>query len=159
VIDVLYAALGLAGAATAFVLEPLRIALGVAGALVLATIGARTLWSAFRVRLGGEADEEVAGPRRAFLTALAATASNPLTIATWAALFAAAGSGTTTAAPLPLLLGVALGTLTAFSALSGLLALARRRLGERLLALIDAVAGAGLLGFAGLLAYRTAADS
>jgi putative LysE/RhtB family amino acid efflux pump len=159
VIDVLYAALGLAGVATAFELEPLRIALGVVGALVLAAIGVRTLWSAFRVRLGGEVAEEVAGPRRAFLTALAATASNPLTIATWAALFAAAGSTTATAAPLPLLAGVALGTLTAFSALSGLLALARRRIGERMLTWIDAVAGAGLLGFAGLLAYRTAADS
>jgi putative LysE/RhtB family amino acid efflux pump len=158
VIDALYAALGLAGAATAFELEPLRIALGVAGALVLGTIGARTLWAAFRVRMGGEADKEVAGPRRAFLTALAATASNPLTIATWAALFAAAGSGTASAAPLPLLLGVALGTLTAFSALSGLLALARHQVGERMLAWIDALAGAGLLGFAGLLAYRTAAN-
>lgn len=159
VIDALYAALGLAGAATAFELEPFRIALGALGALVLGAIGARTLWSAFRVRLGGEVPDEVAGPRRAFVTALAATASNPLTIATWAALFAAAGSGTATAAPLPLLVGVSLGTLTAFSALSGLLALARRRMGERLLGVVDAVAGAGLLGFAGLLAYRTAADS
>jgi putative LysE/RhtB family amino acid efflux pump len=158
VIDVLYAALGLAGAATAFELEPFRIALGVVGALVLGTIGVRTLWSAFRVRLGAEAPEEVAGPRRAFLTALAATASNPLTIATWAALFAAAGGDTATASPLPLLAGVAVGTLTAFSALSGVFALARRRVGERVLGVIDAVAGAGLLGFAGLLAYRTAAD-
>ena len=159
VIDALYAALGLAGAATALEHEPLRIALGVGGALVLAVIGARTLWSAFRVRLGGEADEEVAGPRRAFVTSLAATASNPLTIATWAALFTAAGSGAATASPLPLLAGVALGTLTAFSLLSGLLALVRTRMGERLLALIDVVAGVGLLGFAGLLSYRTATDA
>jgi putative LysE/RhtB family amino acid efflux pump len=159
VIDVLYASLGLAGAATALEVEPLRIALGVVGALVLGVIGARTLWAAFRVRLGGEAAEEVARPRRAFVTALAATASNPLTIATWAALFAAAGSGTATADPLPLLAGVAVGTLTAFSLLSGVLALVRTRMGERLLGLIDAVAGAGLLGFAGLLAYRTAADA
>jgi threonine/homoserine/homoserine lactone efflux protein len=156
VIDALYAALGLAGAATAFELEPLRIALGIVGAVVLAAIGTRTLWSAFRVRLGGESDDEVAGPRRAFVTALAATASNPLTIATWAALFTAAGSGTATAAPLPLIAGVALGTLTAFSLLSGLLAVVRTRIGEQLLALIDVVAGAGLLGFAGLLSYRTA---
>ena len=46
--------------------------------------------SAFRVRLGGESLDEVASPRRAFATALAATASNPLTIASWAAIFAAA---------------------------------------------------------------------
>jgi len=157
-IDALYAALGLAGAATALEVEPLRVAFGVVGVLVLAGIGARTLWSAFRVRLGGESDEEVAGPRRAFLTALAATASNPLTIATWAALFTAAGGGAAGASPLPLLAGVALGTLTAFSLLSGLLALVRAHLGERLLALFDVVAGAGLLGFAGLLGYRTSAD-
>jgi threonine/homoserine/homoserine lactone efflux protein len=37
-------------------------------------------------------------------------------------------------------------------------AAAWRRAGERLLATIDVVAGAGLLGFAGLLAYRPAAD-
>ena len=39
------------------------------------------------------------------------------------------------------------------------LGLGRTRLGERLLAVMDAVAGAGLLGFAGLLAYRTSADA
>ena len=62
------------------------------GAVVLVALGARTLWSAFRVRLGGEADSEVATPRRAFATSLAATASNPLTIASWAAVFAAAST-------------------------------------------------------------------
>ena len=91
-IDLLYAALGLAGAASLLELDALRIVLGVAGALVLGAIGARTLWAAFRVRLGGEAEEEVATPRRAFATALAATASNPLTIATWAAIFGAASA-------------------------------------------------------------------
>ena len=91
-IDLLYAALGLAGAASLLELEELRIAFGLLGAGVLAYIGYRTLWSAFRVRLGGESEAEVATPRRAFATAVAATASNPLTIATWAAIFAAAGA-------------------------------------------------------------------
>ena len=50
----------------------------------------RTLRDAFRVRLGAETDDEVASPRRAFATSAAATASNPLTIASWAAVFAAA---------------------------------------------------------------------
>ena len=62
------------------------------GAAVLVALGLRTLWSAFRVRLGGEHDDEVATPRKAFLTSLAATASNPLTIASWAAVFAAAST-------------------------------------------------------------------
>ena len=160
-IDLLYAALGLAGAATLLEAEALRLAFGLIGAGVLAYIGGRTLWAAFRVRLGGEAEEEVATPRRAFATAVAATASNPLTIATWAAIFTAAGAAAvgdaaTTAPGAALLLGgVAAGTLTAFTALSVLVALVRARFGPRLLATVDVVAGAGLLGFAGVLAWRT----
>ena len=132
---------------------------------MLAVIAARTLWAAFRVRLGGEASEEVATPKRAFATAVAATASNPLTIATWAAIFAAASSaslggaaGTPTGAGL-LLGGVGLGTLSAFSFLTLLTTLGRSRFGPRLLATVDVVAGTGLLGFAGVLGWRTAHDS
>lgn len=164
-IDLLYASLGLAGAATLLEIDALRIALGAVGALVLAAIGAHTLWAAFRVRLGGELPAEVATPRRAFATSVAATASNPLTIATWGAIFAAASTaslgdiaGSPAGAAL-LLGGVALGTLTAFAALSGLVSLVRHRFGPRLMALVDGVAGAGLLGFAGLLGWRTAQDA
>ena len=164
-IDLLYAGLGLAGAATLLEADALRIGFGIFGALVLAVIGARTLWAAFRVRLGGEAAEEVATPRRAFATAVAATASNPLTIATWAAIFSAAsaaavGDAATSASGAALMLGgVALGTLTAFTALSLLVSLVRERFGARLLATVDAVAGTGLLGLAGLLGWRTVSES
>ena len=164
-VDLLYAALGLAGAASLLDVEALRVSFGVIGALVLAVIGARTLWGAFRVRLGGEAFEEVATPRRAFATAVAATASNPLTVATWAAIFAAAstasvaGAASSTAGAMLLLGGVGLGTLSAFSVLTALVALVRSRFGPQLLATVDVVAGAGLLGFAGLLGWRTAHDS
>jgi threonine/homoserine/homoserine lactone efflux protein len=163
-IDLLYASLGLAGAASLLEIDALRLSLGALGALVLALIGARTLWAAFRVRLGGEVPAEVATPRRAFATALAATASNPLTIATWAAIFAAAstaslgGAGETATDAALLLVGVGCGTLTAFATLSGLVALVRNRFGPRLLTTVDVVAGAGLLGFAGLLGWRTAHD-
>jgi putative LysE/RhtB family amino acid efflux pump len=162
-IDLLYAGLGLAGAASLLEIDALRLVLGALGAVLLAAIGVRTLWTAFRVRLGGEAPAEVATPRRAFATALAATASNPLTIATWAAIFAAAstaslGGGSAPDAAL-LLGGVACGTFTAFTALSTLVAVVRGRFGPRLLAAVDAVAGAGLLGFAGLLGWRTAHDA
>jgi putative LysE/RhtB family amino acid efflux pump len=165
VIDLLYAALGLAGAASLLEIDALRIVLGVTGALVLGAIGARTLWAAFRVRLGGEHAEEVATPRRAFATALAATASNPLTIATWAAIFAAASAASvgnaadSAPAAIAMLAGVGLGTLTAFTALSTLVSLVRGRFGPRLLASVDGIAGAGLLGFAGVLCWRTAQDS
>jgi threonine/homoserine/homoserine lactone efflux protein len=165
VIDLLYAGLGLAGAASLLEVDALRLAFGMIGALVLAVIGARTLWAAFRVRLGGESDEEVASPGRAFATAVAATASNPLTIATWAAIFTAAsaaavGDAATSADGAALMLGgVALGTLTAFSALSLLVALVRQRFGPRLLTTVDIVAGSGLLGFAGLLGWRAVSES
>jgi threonine/homoserine/homoserine lactone efflux protein len=164
-IDLLYAALGLAGAASLLEADALRVAFGVVGALVLGVIGVRTLWGAFRVRLGGESEQEVASPRRAFATAVAATASNPLTIATWAAIFTAASAAavgdaaTSTGSAALMLGGVALGTLTAFTTLSVLVALVRQRFGPRLLATVDVVAGAGLLGFAGLLGWRAVHES
>jgi putative LysE/RhtB family amino acid efflux pump len=164
-IDLLYAGLGLAGAASLLEADALRLAFGLLGALVLGLIGARTLWAAFRVRLGGESEEEVASPRRAFATAVAATASNPLTIATWAAIFSAAsvaavGDAATSASGAALMLGgVALGTLTAFTALSLLVTSVRQRFGPRLLITVDVVAGSGLLGFAGLLGWRAVHES
>jgi len=52
-------------------IDPLRVTLGVTGAVVLARVGLRTLWSAFGIRLGGEVEEEVASPRRALNAASA----------------------------------------------------------------------------------------
>lgn len=159
-IDTLYAAAGALGAAGALALTPLRQAAGVIGTAVLAFLGVRTLWSAFRVRLGGEAVEEVASPRRAFVTALGATASNPLTIASWAAVFAAAS--TTGAAAqggsLALLAGVGLGSLTWMTLLAAGVACARRLIGDRLLRAVDVLAGAGLLAFAAALGVRTLSE-
>jgi putative LysE/RhtB family amino acid efflux pump len=157
VVDTLYAAAGAAGAAGLLAIEPLRLAFGLLGAAVLAVLGARTLWSAFRVRMGGESSQELATPRAAFVTALGATASNPLTIASWAAVFAAAstaGAGGGAA----LLAGVGLGSLTMMSLLAGGVSVARRWVGPRLLRTVDGVAGAGVLGFGALLAYRTLRD-
>lgn len=161
IIDTLYAAAGAAGAAGLLAIDPLRLAFGCVGAVVLLALGARTVWSAFRVRTGGETVEEVASARRAFATALAATASNPLTIASWAAVFAAAstagaaahGGGTAL-----LLAGVGLGSLSWMCMLAGGVALARRSLGPRALRAVDALSGAGLVGFGGVLAWRTLRD-
>src|SRR3954469_10272635 len=75
VIDASYASLGALGAGRLLDVDALRLGLGLTGAAVIAVLGARTLWSAFRVRLGGEAHEEVSSARRAFATSLAATAS------------------------------------------------------------------------------------
>jgi putative LysE/RhtB family amino acid efflux pump len=161
-IDALYAALGVLGASALLEIDALRIALGLVGAAFLAYLGARTLWSAFRIRLGGEVPEEVSTPRRAFLTSLAATASNPMTIASWAAIFTAAstadlvGEGFTASA---LVAGVAVGTFSWFFALSLALSVVRRRVGERLLIAVDVVSGVALLGFAALLGWRTVSDA
>jgi putative LysE/RhtB family amino acid efflux pump len=157
VIDTLYAAAGAAGAAGLLAIEPLRLVFGLLGAAVLAVLGGRTLWSAFRIRMGGESREELATPRAAFLTALAATASNPLTIASWSAVFAAASTAGADGGAL-LLTGVGLGSLTWMTILAGGISAARRWVGPRLLRTVDGVAGAGVLGFGALLAYRTLRD-
>jgi threonine/homoserine/homoserine lactone efflux protein len=158
-VDLGYAALGLAG--TARVLdqtEAVRLTFGFVGAAVLVSIGVRTMWIGFRARFGLETDEEVATPRRAFATAFAATALNPLTIALWTAAASAAVSGgsRSTAGTVALLVGVGLGTLTWYTAFAGAIALTRRRIGPRLLAAIDIGAGAGILGFGAYLGFRTA---
>src|SRR3954462_11355904 len=161
IIDTLCAAAGAAGAAGLLAIDPLRLAFGILGAGVLAVIGVRTLWSAFRVRTrgervgevpaprGGETLDEVASPRRAFATALAATASNPLTIASWAAIFAAASTAGAVAASgtIPLLLGVGLGSMSWMVLLTGGVALARHGVGARFVRAVDVLAGAGLLAF------------
>jgi putative LysE/RhtB family amino acid efflux pump len=160
IVDALYAAAGAAGAAPALTIDSVRTVFGIVGAIVLIALGSRTLWSAFRVRLGGEADSEVASPRRAFATSLAATASNPLTIASWAAIFTAAGAaGAAEGAGVAVLLaGVGLGSMTWMAILATGVSVTRRWVGDRTLRAVDGLAGAGLLGFGGLLAYRTLND-
>ena len=156
VVDALYAAAGAAGAASLLTIGPLRLILGLVGAAVLVALGIRTLISAFRVRQGLELPSEVAGPRRAFLTALAATASNPATIASWAAIFAAAsvaGATDSSGGAAALVAGVALGSLAWVTMLAIVVAVVRRAAGERALRTADAIAGVGLLGFGGALAY------
>ena len=155
-IDGLYAAAGAAGAAPLVEITSIRDVLGVLGALVLIALGLRTLTSALRVRLGHEAAIEVSTSRRAFLTALGGTASNPSTILSWAAIFAAAetaGAGRGSAAAMLLVGGVALGSLAWVSALTFGVTLARRNLGARALRLADCLAGAGMLGFGAALGY------
>jgi len=162
VVDATYALLGALGAGRLLEIDALRLALGLAGAGVLIALGARTLWSAFRVRLGGESVEEVGTPGRAFLTSLAATASNPSTILSWAAVFAAASTASSvdgTSDTLLLCLGVGAGTLTWFTTLSLTMAAIRSRVGDRLLAFVDVGSGIGLLVFGGILGIRAAREA
>jgi len=157
-VDTVYAGLGAAGVARLVEVGWLRPVLGALGAGVLAWIGARTLWAAFRVRAGAEADEEVATAPAAFATALAATASNPLTIASWAAAFAAASTADLVNGWGPaalVVVGVGVGSLAWHVVLSVVSGRLGRRSGPRALRAVDAVSGGAILGFAGLLAWRS----
>ncbi|MGO8055761.1 LysE family transporter, partial [Rhizobium leguminosarum] len=86
------------------------------------------------IRIGGEKGEELATPKRAFVVALGATASNPLTIASWAAVFAAASTAGAAegAAVLTLLAGVGLGSMAWMAVLTGGVSLLRRHVGDRM---------------------------
>jgi putative LysE/RhtB family amino acid efflux pump len=95
------------------------------------------------------------------MTSLAGTASNPLTIASWAAVFAAAstaGAARTTAAAALLVAGVACGSFTSVSVLASGVAILGRALGDRLMRVAEIAAGLGLLGFGTALGYRTLHD-
>jgi threonine/homoserine/homoserine lactone efflux protein len=156
-IDVCYAIVGLAGAGAVLAADGARFGLGLAGSVVLIVIGARTVWAGFRARVGAETAEELGTPGRAFATALAATALNPLAIALWTGAFLSAlapNNVTSLAHEVALLIGVGFGTLTWYTAFSTALALLRRRVGPRLSQRLDVAVGSGLVAFGGLLGYR-----
>ena len=161
IVDALYAAAGAAGVAPLLLIGPVKVTLGMTGAAVLVVLGARTLWLAFRVRHGGEVPAEVASPRNALKLSLAGTASNPLTIASWAAVFAAAstaGAAASTGDAAMLVTGVGLGSLTWGAALASGTAVARRAIGRRAMRVADSVAGLALIGFGGALALSATRD-
>lgn len=161
-IDGLYAALGVLGAAALVQVDAVGLVLGALGTAVLLWMGVRTLRDAWRIRLGGEEAIEVAGVTASFRTGLVATASNPLTIVSWAAIFGAAATASlldSTAAAIALLLGVVLGSGAWFLGLALVAARVGNRLGRRVLWGIDVAAGVGLVGFAALLGVRTVRDA
>lgn len=150
VVDGLYAALGATGVSPLLLVDPVRLGLGIVGAGVLSWLGLRTLFAAWQVRAGLEGDA-ASDPGSALRQSLAATAGNPATILSWAALFAATGQRS----PVPLVAGVWLGSLTWVTALATLTAVSRRAVGPRASRVADVVAGVGLLGFGGSLGWRS----
>src|SRR5205823_9761432 len=86
-----------------------------------------------------------------------------MTIVPWAAISSAASTGnavgSSAGAALVLLGGVCIGSFVWFSILSAAVAWSRRRVGPRLVAAIDAVSALAIVGFAGLLGYRTLRDA
>jgi putative LysE/RhtB family amino acid efflux pump len=155
VIDALYAAAGAAGAAPLLLIDPVRLVLGLVGAVVIVWLGCKTLWTAWHVRAGLDGDA-AASPWAAFRTSLGATASNPATIVSWAAIFSAASTGEQA---LPLVAGVGVGSLAWVTTLALLTALVRKAIGVRAIRVADGIAGVGLLGFGAALGWRTVHSS
>ena len=152
-VDGLYATAGAAGAAAALQLSSVRTALGLVGAAAIAWLGVRSLRAAREASLEGDG-RAASAALPAFRTSLAATAANPMTILSWAAVFTAAPTGTR---PVLLVVGVFLGSLAWVTALAGGVAAVRRAVTVRGVQLADAVAGVGLLGFAVALAWHALA--
>jgi len=160
-VDLGYAILGALGAAALLQLAPLRIGLGLLGASVLVYLGARTLRDAWRVRLGAEDSREVLEPRHALRTGLIATASNPLTILTWGAVFSGAATANVAAGPasaLAFVVGIGLGSLLFHLCLAGVSGALGGRMGSTALRWTDAISGAGLIAFGLVLGVRTVHD-
>lgn len=158
IVDLGYAILGALGAAALLQLAPLRIGMGLLGAGVLVYLGARTLRDAWRVRLGAEDSSEVLQPRHALRTGLIATASNPLTILTWGAVFSGAATANVAAGPasaLAFVIGIGLGSLAFHLCLAGISGALGGRMNDTALRWTDAISGAGLIGFGLLLGVRT----
>ncbi|AOS62810.1 LysE family translocator [Actinoalloteichus hymeniacidonis] len=154
-VDVAYAALGIAGVATALQIWGVRMAAGALGVAILLVLGVRALTSALRTTPGDVETGDVLAVRRAFLTGLGATASNPLTILSWAAVFAAvSAAGGETGDSSMLLIGVGVGTFCWFGLLSVLVAGLGRFIGPSVRRTIDLVAAVGLLVLAVLLAWQ-----
>jgi len=160
-VDLAYAVLGALGAAALLQIAVLRIGLGLAGSVVLVVIGVRTLRDAWRIRLGAETCVEVVDARAALRTGLVATASNPVTILTWGAVFSGVAvvdptAGSASAAAF--VLGIAAGSLVFHLALAATAAAVGGRFGDTALRWTDAVSGVGLIGFGALLGIRVVQD-
>jgi threonine/homoserine/homoserine lactone efflux protein len=158
-IDMAYGALGLVGAASLLRVSGLRLGLGLLGAAVLIGLGALALRNATRVDDQAERSTQVSSAPRGYLSALGATAANPLTIMSWTAVFTAASTARlthTTTGAVFLLAGIGLGTASWFTALSTTMTLVRRLAGRRVHHAINIISGLGLIAFGIVLAWHTA---
>jgi putative LysE/RhtB family amino acid efflux pump len=150
-VDGLYAAAGAAGATAVLQIDSVQTALGLLGAAAIAWLGVRSIKAARSATVEGDG-RAAASAWPAFRMSLTATAANPMTILSWAAIFSAVPTDTN---PVLLVVGVFLGSLAWVSALALGVAAVRRAVSVRGVQLADLVAGVGLLGFAAALAWHT----
>jgi threonine/homoserine/homoserine lactone efflux protein len=152
-VDTVYAALGAAGATSLLQSQSMRVALGLIGGVVLVAMGIRSLRYTWRAWSDLETPEGPMSPADAFITGVTATASNPLTIASWAAIFVAASVSVQThsfPAIAVFVTGIGIASLSWFSFLTLLSVAALRRIANQWKRLLEILCGAGLL-FLGLL--------
>ena len=157
-VDGLYALVGVSGATAVVSFAGAHTAFGLLGASVVIVLGARTVRSGWRMRNGLERESEVVGPSRAFATGVIATASNPVTIVTWAAVFSGVAATSLTAGPsaaIAFIAGVCIGSMTVHLVVAVGAARIGRRLSTGALVAIDAVAGTVMVGLGLLLGARS----
>ena len=156
-VDLVYATVGLAGVGRVLEGGAVQVVLGLVTAAILIAIGARSIWFGVRARLELAFADQVQ-PRRAFQTAIVASALNPLTIVLWTISFPAAlpsEAGASAGDTFAVLLGVALGTLSWYCGFALVVAALRGRLGRSLLSVVDFGTGVALIGYGSLLGYRS----
>ena len=156
-VDLVYATVGLAGIGRLLEGDTVQLVLGLVTAAILIVIGARSIWYGVRGRLELALADQVQ-PRRAFQTAIVATALNPLTIVLWTISFPAALPSDAVASvgsTFVVLAGVALGTLSWYCGFALVVAALRGRLGRPMLSAVDFGTGVALIGYGSLLGYRS----
>ena len=156
-VDLVYATVGLAGVGRLLEGDTVQLVLGLVTAAILIVIGAHSIWFGVRARLELTLADQVQ-PRRAFQTAIVATALNPLTIVLWTISFPAAlpsDAVASVSSTFVVLVGVALGTLSWYCGFALLVAALRGRFGRPMLSFVDVGTGAALIGYGGLLGYRS----
>jgi putative LysE/RhtB family amino acid efflux pump len=156
-VDTAYAGLGAAGAGAVLAIDGVRTIAGLAGAATLVVLGVLVLRSVRGIDVDAPGRDRATSPSRALGISIVATAANPTTIASWAAIFAAAGVAAsvdefTEAARL--VVGVGAGSASWFALLVTLAATTGRRIGRRALQAIDVASGTALVAFGIALALR-----
>jgi threonine/homoserine/homoserine lactone efflux protein len=152
--DATYAAIAAFGlTAVTSILVGGRVALGVIGGLVLIWLGFRTFMSR---PSAAAADAARPGLVMAFASIYALTMTNPMTILSFAALFAALGlSGGAVSDAIALTLGVLIGSALWWVVLTTFVGRLRSRVTARGLTWVNRISGAAILAF-GVLAIASA---
>lgn len=162
IVDMAYAGLGALGAAALLEITGLRLVLGIGGSLVVVFLGVRTIHSAWRIRQGMELVSEVVTPGTAFRTGLIATASNPVTVLTWGAIFTSVSLTDISSRPttsMAFVLGIGVGSALVHLLLAAIMARVGRSLNRRILTLMDMCVGLVLIILGTMLGIRAFADS